>query len=65
MCIGNALRGLGFAFEVMTSPRFEETREVTGGVASPANKYGKVVCEATLGIYFTAVVSTAPRIPAA
>ena len=30
----------------MTSERFEETKEVFGGLAYPANKYGKVIYEA-------------------
>lgn len=30
----------------MTSERFEETKEVIGGLAYPANKYGKVIYEA-------------------
>lgn len=43
-----ALRGLGFAFDVivMNTERFEETKNVIGGLAYPANKYGKVVYEA-------------------
>ena len=31
---------------VMASERFEETRNVIGGIAYPANKYGKVIYEA-------------------
>lgn len=31
---------------VMASDRFEETRNVIGGIAYPANKYGKVIYEA-------------------
>jgi uncharacterized protein len=30
----------------MTSERFEETKEIIGGLAYPANKYGKVIYEA-------------------
>jgi uncharacterized protein len=30
----------------MTSDRFEETKEVIGGLAYPANKYGRVIYEA-------------------
>ena len=43
-----ALRGLGFPFDVivMSSERFEETKGVIGGIAYPANKYGKVIYEA-------------------
>ena len=47
--IGDALRGLGFPFDVvvMSSRRFEESKDVIGGIAYPANKYGKVIYEAT------------------
>jgi predicted nucleotidyltransferase len=31
---------------VMSSARFEETKQVIGGLAYPANKYGRVVYEA-------------------
>jgi uncharacterized protein len=43
-----ALRGLGYPFDiiVMSTERFEETKEVIGGIAYPANKYGKVIYEA-------------------
>jgi predicted nucleotidyltransferase len=43
-----ALRGLGFPFDVivMASERFEETKDVIGGIAYPAHKYGKVIYEA-------------------
>src|SRR3990172_4123699 len=36
--IGNALRGLGFPFDVfvMSSDRFEESKDVIGGLAYPA-----------------------------
>jgi len=46
--IRNALRGLGFPLDVivMATERFEETREVIGGVAHPASKYGEVIYEA-------------------
>lgn len=46
--IGDALRGLGYPFDVivMTTDRFEETRDVIGGVAYPASKYGEVIYEA-------------------
>ena len=46
--IGSALRGPGFPFDiiVMATERFEETRNVIGGVAYPASKHGKVVYEA-------------------
>jgi len=40
-----ALRGLGFPFDVivMASERFEETKDVIGGIAYPAHKYGRVI----------------------
>lgn len=43
-----ALRGMGHAFDVivMESDRFEESKEVIGGIAYPANKYGRVIYEA-------------------
>jgi len=43
-----ALNGMGKAFDVivMRTERFEETKNVIGGIAYPANKYGKVVYEA-------------------
>lgn len=31
---------------VMTTSRFDETKDVIGGIAYPANKYGKVIYEA-------------------
>ncbi len=45
----DALRGLGFPFDVivMTSDRFEETKDVIGGVAYPANKFGRVIYESS------------------
>src|SRR5436309_1158548 len=46
--IGDALRGLGFPFDVIVigTERFEETKEIFGGIAYPASKYGKVIYEA-------------------
>ena len=43
-----ALRGLGFPFDVFIigSDRFEETKNIFGGIAYPANKYGRVIYEA-------------------
>ena len=43
--IGDALRGMGHPFDVIVMPseRFEETKDVIGGLAYPANKYGKVI----------------------
>jgi uncharacterized protein len=44
-----ALRGLEMPVDVlvMAPARFEETKEVIGGIAYPANKYGKVIYEAS------------------
>ncbi|MFQ5887807.1 MAG: nucleotidyltransferase domain-containing protein [Candidatus Hydrothermarchaeales archaeon] len=46
--IGNALRGLGYPFDVMVmaTERFEESKGVIGGIAYSANKYGKVIYQA-------------------
>jgi len=43
-----ALRGLDHPFDVivMRTGRFEETKNVIGGIAFPANKYGRVIYEA-------------------
>lgn len=40
--------GVGFPLDgiVISSEWFEDNREVIGGIAYPANKYGKVICEA-------------------
>jgi predicted nucleotidyltransferase len=42
------LRDLGFPFDVIVISRewFEESKNVIGGIAYPANKYGKVIYEA-------------------
>lgn len=46
--IRQSLRGLPFPFDVvvMTRDDFEETRNVIGGIAWPASKYGRVIYEA-------------------
>ena len=46
--IRQAVRGLGHPFDiiVMATERFEESKNVVGGIAYPANKYGKVIYEA-------------------
>lgn len=46
--IRRALSGLPFPFDVvvMSRDRFEETRNVIGGIAWPAAKYGRVIYEA-------------------
>lgn len=45
--IRQAVRGLGYPFDiiVMAIERFEESKNVVGGIAFPANKYGKVIYE--------------------
>ena len=45
--IRKALHGLGFAFDVivMESVRFEESKNVVGGISYPAHRYGKVIYE--------------------
>ena len=42
------LRGLGYPFDVIviSTEWFEESKGVIGGIAYPANKYGKVIYEA-------------------
>jgi predicted nucleotidyltransferase len=42
-----ALRGLEFPFDVFIIPteRFEETKNIFGGIAYPAHKYGRVIYE--------------------
>ena len=42
-----ALSGIGLPVDIftMTSERFHETKDVIGGLAYPANKYGKVIYE--------------------
>ena len=42
------LRGLGFPFDVflMATEKFEESKNVFGGLAYPAHKYGRVIYEA-------------------
>ena len=46
--IGDALRGLGRPFDVIviTSAWFEDSKNVIGGIAHPANKYGRAIYEA-------------------
>lgn len=45
--IRQAVRGLGYPFDiiVMAVERFEESKNVVGGIAYPAHKYGKVIYE--------------------
>jgi len=46
--IRTSLRGMEYPFDVivMATERFEESKNVIGGIAYPANKYGKTVYEA-------------------
>jgi len=46
--VQEALVDLGYPFDIilMTWQRFEETKNIIGGIAYPANKHGKVVYEA-------------------
>jgi uncharacterized protein len=46
--IGDALRGLGLPFDVIVMPRerFEETKDLIGGIAYPASRTGRVIYEA-------------------
>lgn len=46
--ISDALRGLGYSCDVfvMETEAFEESKAVIGGLAFPANKYGRVIYEA-------------------
>jgi predicted nucleotidyltransferase len=46
--IREALCGLGYPFDVIviSTQWFEESKGVIGGIAYPANKYGKVIYEA-------------------
>ena len=46
--IRESLRGLGYPFDIllMTMERFEESKNVIGGIAYPASKYGRVIYEA-------------------
>ena len=43
--IGDALRGLGFPFDVLVISKdwFEASKNVVGGIAYPASKYGRVI----------------------
>ena len=46
--IRKCLKGMPYPFDivVMARQRFEETKNIIGGLAYPANKYGKVIYEA-------------------
>jgi predicted nucleotidyltransferase len=46
--IGEAVGDIGYPVDVieMRTERFERTKRVIGGIAYPANKYGRVIYEA-------------------
>ncbi len=46
--IRESLGGLGYPFDVfvIATERFEESKNIFGGLAYPANKYGRVIYEA-------------------
>lgn len=46
--IRRALRGMGHPFDIIliSAQWFEESKNVIGGIAYPASKYGKVIYEA-------------------
>ena len=46
--IDECLAGLGFPFDVFMigAERFEDSKDVFGGIAYPAHKYGRVIYEA-------------------
>ncbi len=46
--IRQALRGMGYPFDIIliSTQWFEESKNVVGGIAYPADKYGKVIYEA-------------------
>lgn len=43
--IRKSLRGLGYPFDILfiSTDRFEESKGVIGGIAYPADKYGRVI----------------------
>lgn len=46
--IRRALRGMGYPFDILfiTTDGFEASKNVIGGIAYPANRYGRVICKA-------------------
>lgn len=46
--IRQALRGMGYSFDIVfiSTEWFEESKHVIGGIAYPANKYGRTIYEA-------------------
>lgn len=45
--VDRALRGMPFPFDIIIMPleKFEESKNIIGGIAYPAHKYGKVIYE--------------------
>ena len=48
MLLHRSLRGLGYPVDVIviSTERFEEGKDIVGGIEYPANKHGKVIYEA-------------------
>jgi len=48
VCIREALGNLGYPFDLLfiSTEWFEDSKNVIGGIAYPANKYGKVIYDA-------------------
>ena len=46
--IRRALDEIGYPIDVivMSTERFEETKNIFGGIAYPAHRYGRILCEA-------------------
>jgi predicted nucleotidyltransferase len=46
--IRRSLRGMGYPFDIILISKqwFEESKDVIGGIAYPANRYGKVIYDA-------------------
>ncbi len=46
--VGRSLSGLGYPFDtfIMPTERFEESKNIFGGLAYPAYKYGRTIYEA-------------------
>ena len=46
--VQQSLRGMKYPFDIiiMTKERFEETKNIIGGIAYPAHKYGRILYEA-------------------
>jgi len=48
MRLHRSLRGLGYPVDVIviSTERFEEMKDIIGGIEYPANKYGRVIYDA-------------------